>query len=46
MSPFAVAVILILTILFALLSLVPVISGQSDMDALDNTYMPKTKTAH
>jgi hypothetical protein len=43
MSPFAVAVILILTVLFALLSLTPVLS---DMDSFDPSATPKTKAAH
>ena len=46
MSPFAIAVILILTILFALLSLAPVLFGSSDMDSFDPTSKPKTKAAH
>jgi hypothetical protein len=45
MSPFAVAVILILTALFALLSLAPFFSGSADMESFDPST-PKTKPAH
>jgi hypothetical protein len=46
MSPFAIAVILILTVLFALLSLTPVLFGQSDVDTFDPSPKAKTKAAH
>jgi hypothetical protein len=43
MSPFVIVVILILTVLFVLLSLTPVLS---DMDSVDTSKMPETKAAH
>jgi hypothetical protein len=46
MSPFAIAVILILTVLFALLSLTQVLLGPSDVDSFDPSSKPKTKAAH
>jgi hypothetical protein len=46
MSPFAIAVILILTVLFALLSLTPVLFGPSDVDSFDPSPKSKTKAAH
>ena len=45
MSPFTIAVILLLTVLFALLSLTPVITGSKDGDSFDRSSNPKTKGA-
>ena len=46
MSPFAIAVILILTVLFALLSLTPVLFSSSDVDSFDPAPKTKPKAAH
>jgi hypothetical protein len=46
MSPFAIAVILVLTVLFALLSLTPVLIGPSDVDTFDPSPKTQTKAAH
>ncbi len=46
MSPFAVAVIFILTVLFGLLSLIPILPGSKDMDTFDNPTQPRVKGAH
>lgn len=46
MSPFAIAVILLLTILFGLLSLTPLLTGPKDMDSFDPASTPKTKAVH
>ncbi len=46
MSPFAVTVIFILTVLFALLSLAPLLFGSADMDFFDPSAKSKTKPAH
>ena len=46
MSPFALAVIFILTVLFALLSLTPVLFGPQNVDSFDPCSKPKTKAAH
>ncbi len=46
MSPFYIAVVLILFILFGVLSLTPVISGPKDMYSYDAPIHPKAKGAH
>ncbi len=46
MSPFAIAVIFILTVLFGLLSLTPVLPGSKDMDSFESPAQPKTRGAH
>jgi hypothetical protein len=46
MSPFTIVIIVILSILFALLSLIPVLTGFKDMDPFDQTSNPKTRAAH
>jgi hypothetical protein len=46
MSPFAVVIILVLTVLFALLSFVPFLSNPRDVDSLDTPTTPRPKTAH
>jgi len=46
MSPFAIVVILFLSILFALLSMTPVLMGSKDKDLFDQTSNPNTRTAH
>ncbi len=43
MSPYVIVVVLILALLFALLSLAPLLDGQTDPDSLDPTAGPKTK---
>ena len=43
MSPFVIAVILILTVLFAVLSLAPVLFGSADVESFDPTPQAKTK---
>lgn len=45
MSPFAVAVILILTSLFVLLSMIPLLSNQPDGDTFDPSQTAKTNNA-
>ncbi len=42
MSPFAITVICILTVLFGLLSLAPILTGPKDMDSFDPTSVQKT----
>ncbi len=46
MSPFSIAVISILTILFGLLSLTPVIRDSQDMDSCDSPTIHQAKGAH
>ena len=46
MSPFAIVVILFLSILFALLSMTPFLMGSKDKDPFDQTSNPNTRTAH
>ncbi len=42
MSPFAVTVVFILTVLFGLLSFAPVLTNPKDMDSLDPASTTKT----
>ncbi len=46
MSPFVIVVILFLSILFALLSFTPVLTGFKDKDPFDHTSNPKTRAVH
>jgi hypothetical protein len=46
MSPFTIVVILILTVLFIVLSVIPLLPGQSDMDSSQRSSGAKTKTTH
>jgi len=46
MSPFAVAVVLILTILFIVMSIIPLLLGQADLDSSKRSQRVKTKSAH
>ncbi|HTX90514.1 MAG TPA: hypothetical protein VMC09_04775 [Anaerolineales bacterium] len=46
MSPFTIVVIFILTALFVLLSLAPILFGSADMDSHDPAPQAKTKAAH
>jgi hypothetical protein len=46
MSPFAVVVIFILAILFAVLSLVPFLSGPADMESFEAPQKTKPNAAH
>jgi hypothetical protein len=46
MSPFSIAVVLILTILFIVMSIIPLLPGQTDMDSSKHTQKVKTKGAH
>ncbi len=46
MSPFAVTVIFILTVLFGVLSVAPVLASPKDMDSFDTASVSKTKPAH
>ena len=46
MSPFAVAVVLILTILFIVMSIIPLLPGQADLDSSKRSQRVKTKSAH
>jgi hypothetical protein len=46
MSPFTVVVILLLTVLFIVLSLIPFMSGDQDMDSFEHPVQPQAKTAH
>ena len=45
MTPFAITVIFILTVLFGLLSLAPIMTSSKDMDSFDHTSTQKTNTA-
>ncbi len=46
MSPFTIIVIMILALLFIVLSVVPLISGQSDFDSSHRATKPGAKTSH
>jgi hypothetical protein len=46
MSPFTIIVILILTILFIVLSVIPLLPGQSDLESSRRSPTAKTKTSH
>ena len=46
MSPFAAVVVLILTGLFIILSVIPLIDSQAEQDPYQHTPGNKTKTAH
>jgi hypothetical protein len=46
MSPFTIVVVLFLTVLFIVLSVIPLLPGQSDMDSSDRTPRARTKTSH
>jgi hypothetical protein len=46
MSPFTIVVVLFLTILFAVLSFIPVLFGNPDMDSFEPNQQIKPKTAH
>ncbi len=46
MSPFPIVVVLILTVLFIVLSVIPLLPGQSDMDSSRRSPGAKTKAAH
>jgi hypothetical protein len=46
MSPFTVAVVLILTVLFIVISAIPLVSGIADMDSSHQSPKSKTKAAH
>ena len=46
MSPYAIVVVLILTVLFFVLSLVPVVTEESDVDSFDSRPKTQPKTAH
>ena len=43
MSPFAIVVVLILTVLFVVLSIIPLLPGQSDKDSSPCSPNVKTK---
>lgn len=45
MSPFEIAVVLILTVLFIVLSVIPLLPDEADMDSSFHSPV-KTKTAH
>lgn len=46
MSPFAIVVVLILTALFIVLSVIPLLPGQSDMDSSSRSRRAEKKHAH
>jgi hypothetical protein len=46
MSPFAIVVVLFLTVLFIVLSVIPLLPGQPDKDASRCSPNAKTKAAH
>jgi len=47
MSPFTIAVVLILTVLFIVLSVIPLLPGKPDMDSSHHSPgAKKTKAAH
>ncbi len=46
MSPFTITVVLILTLLFVILSIIPLLPGQTDIDSPRRSPRTKTKTSH
>ncbi len=46
MSPFVIVVVLILTVLFIVLSVIPLLPGQPDMDSSHRSPGAKKKAAH
>ncbi|HEX7621104.1 MAG TPA: hypothetical protein VF359_07900 [Anaerolineales bacterium] len=46
MSPFTIIVVLILTALFITLSVIPLLTGRSDMDSSPQSQRAKTKNSH
>jgi hypothetical protein len=46
MSAFVVAVVLILTVLFIVISVVPLLPEQKDVDSSHHSPSPKTKVVH
>ncbi len=46
MSPFTIVVVLILTVLFIVLSIIPLLPGQPDKDSSRRSSGAKTKAAH
>ena len=46
MSPFPIAVVLILTVLFIVMSIIPLLPGQKDTDSSKRAPRAKAKHAH
>jgi hypothetical protein len=46
MTPFAVAIILIVSSLFIVLSLAPLLNGRKESDSFEPSTQPRTKVAH
>ena len=46
MSPFEIVVVLLLTVLFIILSVIPLLNGKSDLDSSQHSRGAKTKPAH
>ncbi len=46
MSPFPIVVVLILSVLFIVLSIIPLLPGQPDMDSSRRSSGSKTKAVH
>ena len=46
MSPFAIVVVFILAVLFIVLSIIPLLPGQPDVDSNPHPRRAKTKAAH
>ncbi len=46
MSPFTIIVVFILTLLFAVLSITPILPGKTDMDSSQRSPRTKTKSSH
>ena len=46
MSPFTIIVILILTVLFIILSVIPLLPGQADVESSRRSPTAKAKTSH
>jgi hypothetical protein len=46
MSPFEIVVVLFLTVLFIVLSVIPLMNGKSDTDSSRHSSGAKTKPAH
>jgi len=46
MSPFTIVVVLFLTVLFIILSIIPLLPGQSDLDSSHTSTGAKKKVAH
>jgi hypothetical protein len=46
MSPFTITVVLVLVILFIVISLIPLLPGQTEMDASRRSHKTRPKATH